>query len=266
MDRDPGGHDVGRDVERDFGDEPPPAIRDAPPDDLTPVDASAPVGRHTAPARSSARAADAPEHNWAHAQRVIYPAFRPVGTKGLALDSINLATLMAHSAQSHAQPIIDEGPGGLPVVYTISAEGFDIVVNGDHLLSWAVDPAAIQDAALANLARWSSGADWTSEISGDRRLVSSATGDGWDAARLLLPEAAARFAMELGPFGRILVGIPERHLLTAGALGPNDSEFAALFADFVLEQSGGADEPIDRRLFELVDGRLVVFGEVTPGL
>lgn len=68
------------------------------------------------------------------------------------------------------------------------------------------------------------------------------------------------------PHGRILVGIPERHLLTAGSLGPNDPEFAALFADFVLEQSGAADEPIDRRLFELVDGRLVVFAGVTPGL
>ncbi len=266
MDSDLGGHDVGRDFERDPGDEPSPAIRDVPPDYLTPLDASAPVGGHTPPARSSARAADAPEHDWAHAQRVIYPAFRPVGTKGLALDSINLATLTAHSAQSHAQPIIDEGPGGLPIVYTISADGFDIVVNGDHLLSWAVDPAAIQDAALANLARWSAGAAWTSETSGNRRLLSSETGDGWDAARLLLPEAVARFATELGPFGRILVGIPERHLLTAGSLSPNDPEFAALFADFVLEQSGGADEPIDRRLFELVDGRLVVFAGVNPGL
>ena len=32
-----------------------------------------------------------------------------------------------------------------------------------------------------------------------------------------------------------------------------------LFADFVVEASGGADEPIDRRLFELVDGRIVEF-------
>lgn len=266
MDRDLGGHDVELDSERDIGDGPPSAIRDTPPDYLTPLDISAPVGGHTPPPQSPGRAAEAPEHDWAHAQRVIYPAFRPAGTKGLALDSINLATLTAHSAQSHAQPIIDEGPGGLPVVYTIKADGFDIVVNGDHLLSWAVDPAAMQDAALANLARWSAGAAWTSETSGNRRLLSSETGDGWDAARLLLPETVARFAADLGPYGRILVGIPERHLLTAGSLAPNDPEFAALFADFVLEQSGGADEPIDRRLFELVDGRLVVFAGVTPGL
>jgi hypothetical protein len=62
---------------------------------------------------------------------------------------------------------------------------------------------------------------------------------------------------ELGGVGRVLVGVPERHLLIAGALRPGDEEFASLFADFVIESSGGADEPVDRRVFELVDGRLV---------
>ena len=59
--------------------------------------------------------------------------------------------------------------------------------------------------------------------------------------------------------GRVLVGIPERHLLAAAALRPDDAGFAAMFSEFVIEQSGGADEPVDRRLFELVDGRLVEF-------
>jgi len=133
------------------------------------------------------------------------------------------------------------------------------VVNGDHLLSWGIGPAQIQDAALANLARWSAAAPWTEEVSGERHLVSSDTGDGWDAARILLPEVVDHLMAELGPYGRILVGVPERHLLTAGSLRPGDDDFATLFADFIVEQSGGADEPIDRRVFELVDGRLVEF-------
>jgi len=45
----------------------------------------------------------------------------------------------------------------------------------------------------------------------------------------------------------------------AAALRPGDDAFAAQFAEFVVETSGGADEPIDRRAFELVDGRLVDF-------
>jgi hypothetical protein len=66
-----------------------------------------------------------------------------------------------------------------------------------------------------------------------------------------------KLASELGATGRVLVGLPERHLLVAGALRPGDEAFASLFADFVVESSGGADEPVDRRVFELVDGRLV---------
>ena len=166
--------------------------------------------------------------------------------------------------QSHAQPLLDEGPAGLPVVYTIDAGAYDIVVNGDHLLSWGVEPTEVQDAAMRNLAAWSATAAWTDEISGDRRLISSDTGNGWDAARILLPDVVAHLVAELGSFGRILIGLPERHLLTAGSLRPDDPDFAALFADFVVEQSGGADEPIDRRVFELVDGRLVEFAGSDP--
>lgn len=260
MERDlPDGGEVGRIVERDLGDEPPPAYRDAAPDYLAPIDGSAPVSGHTPAPESTASAMDSPEHDWAHAHDLIYPAFRPVGTQGLAVDEIDRDALAAQGAISHAQPLLDEGPAGLPVVYTIHAGSYDIVVNGDHLLSWGVTTDQIQEAALRNLARWSASAPWTDEVSGERRLVSSDTGDGWDAARILLPEVIAHLQAELSPYGRVLVGLPEQHLLTAASLAPSDTEFAALFAAFVVEQSGGADEPIDRRVFELVGGRLVEF-------
>ena len=197
-----------------------------------------------------------------HAKGLIYPAFRPVGTLGLAMESIDRDQLAAHSAQSHAQPLLDVGPAELPVVYTIDAGAYDIVVNGDHLLAWGVEPSEVQDAALGNLATWSATAPWTDEVSGDRRLISSDTGNGWDAARIMLPEVVAHLTAELGSVGRILVGLPERHLMTAGSLRPDDADFATLFAEFIVEHSGGADEPIDRRVFELVDGRLVEFSGV----
>jgi hypothetical protein len=253
-----GGSDVGRDIDRDLGDEPPPAFRDAAPDYLAPLEEGGPVSGHMPAPESTVSAADSPEHDWARARDLIYPAFRPVGTQGLSVEGMDRDTLVS-TTTSHSQPILDEGPAGLPVVYTIDAGAFDVVINGDHLLSWGVGPAAIQDAALANLARWSAAAPWTEEVSGDRHLVSSDTGDGWDAARILLPDVVDHLIAELGPHGRILVGLPERHLLTAGSLRPGDDDFAALFADFIVEHSGGADEPIDRRVFELVDGRLIEF-------
>ena len=120
--------------------------------------------------------------------------------------------------QSHAQPLIDSGPAGLPVIYAIPAGGFDVVVNGDHLLSWGIEPSELQDAALRNLAAWAADAPWSEEVSGDRRVISSDTGDGLDAVRILLPDSIAYLASELGGGGRVLVGIPERHLLLASTL------------------------------------------------
>ena len=209
--------------------------------------------------------AETPEHDWSAASAVIYPALRPVGTHGLRVSDIDPDVLAAEANRSHSQPLVDEGPCDIPVVYALNAGAFDVIVNGDHLLSWGVGPEAIQDAAMGNLAAWSAGAAWTDEVSGERRLLSSDTGDGWDAARILLPEVIDKLTTELGPVGRVLIGLPERHLLVAGTLRPGDDEFAALFADFVVEHSGGADEPIDRRVFELVDGRLVEFADApTP--
>jgi hypothetical protein len=261
MERDPGegGTNAGRDVARDLGDESPGAIRDAAPDILAPIDDSAPVSGHVPAPEPAKSPVDSPEHDWGRARDLVRPAFRPVGTTGLPIETIDRETLAQRSMQSHAQPLLDIGPAELPIVYTIAAGGFDIVVNGDHLLSWGIEPSQLQDAAMANLAAWAATAPWSDEVSGERRVISSATGDGFDAVRILLPDATAYLAAQLGVDGRVLVGIPERHLLVAATLRPDDAGFAALFSEFVIEQSGGADEPVDRRLFELVDGRLVEF-------
>lgn len=268
MERDPyggddgGGQDVGRDNDRDFGDEPPPLIRDAPPDYLAPIDESSPVSGHAPPREASQPITEAPEHDWGHANGILYPALRPAGTQGLRVVDIDADALAAEAQKSHSQPLVDEGPCDLIVVYAMDVGAFDVIVNADHLLAWGVSPAEVQDAALRNLAAWSETAAWTDEVSGDRRLLSSDTGDGWDAARIILPDVREHLSRELGATGRVLVGLPERHLLIAGTLRPGDEEFARLFADFVVEHSGGADEPIDRRVFELVDGRLVEFSGV----
>jgi hypothetical protein len=259
-----GGSDYGRDAERDLGDEPPSKIRDTAPDYRSPIDASSPVSGHVRAPEPTGSMAETPEHDWGHARGILYPVFRPVGTQGLRLDGIDPTALAAEASRSHAQPIVDEGPLGLVVVYALHASGFDVIVNGDHLLSWGVPPSDIQVAALENLAAWSASAPWTDEVSGDRRLLSSDTGDGWDAVRVLLPDVLAHLDREVGAAGRVLVGLPERHLLVAGTLRPGDTEFAALFADFIIEQSGGADEPVDRRVFELIDGRLTEYSGSGP--
>ena len=262
MERDPyeSGTDAGRDVVRDLGDEPPGALRDAAPDILSPIDESSPVSGHMPPPEKAGSPMDSPEHDWGRARELVRPAFRPVGTQGMSMETVDRDTLAQHTLQTHhSQPLLDSGPAGLPVVYTMAAGGFDIVVNGDHLLSWGIEPSELQDAAIGNLATWAASAPWSEETSGDRRVISSDTGEGLDAVRILLPDSVAYLARELGGEGRVLIGIPERHLLLAATLRPDDKDFAALFGEFVLEQSGDADEPVDRRLFEIVDGQLVEF-------
>jgi hypothetical protein len=261
MERDaPGGSEQPRAVDPD--ELPAGALRDAAPDPLAPIDPNAPVSGHIPAAMESGTShvsSLAPEQDWNAAASLIVPALRPVGTHGMPLSEVDLDALAANAGKSHTQPLLEEGPCGLAVVYAMAAGGFDVIVNGDHLLSWRVSPQDLQDAAIGNLAGWSSTAPWTDEVSGDRRLLSSETGEGNDAVRILLPEVRDHLARELGVGGRVLVGLPERHLLLAGTLRPDDREFAGLFAEFVIEHSGGADEPIDRRVFELVDGQLVEF-------
>jgi uncharacterized protein YtpQ (UPF0354 family) len=201
------------------------------------------------------------EHRWEAAAPILYPVVRPAGTHGL-----HLATIASpESAAGNIDPLLDDGPADLPVAYALTAEGFDVLANGDHLSAWGVSPATVRDAAYRNLDAWSASAPWSEDAGDGRRVISSDTGDGWDASRILLPDVVAHLERELGGAGdRVLVGLPARHLLIAGSLRPDDQDFALLFADFVLEYAGDSDEAIDRRTFELRDGRVVPFDLSEP--
>jgi len=255
-----GGSDYGSDMARDLGDEPPATMRDAAPDLLSPIDASAPVSGHVrAEGTPTTTASLTPEQNWEAASAVVVPVLRPVGSTGLRIGEVDRAELVANANKAHTLPLLGAGPCGLSVAYALPASGFDVIVNGEHVLAWNVEPEAVHAAALANLMAWSAGAEWSDESSGDRRLLSSDTGSGMDAVRILLPEVCAHLSAELAATGRVLVGLPDRHMLLAGALRPGDDEFAALLRDYVAEQNTGADEPIDRRIFELQGADLVEF-------
>ena len=56
-----------------------------------------------------------------------------------------------------------------------------------------------------------------------------------------------------------MIGLPERDLLIAAGLAEGDEDFAALFAEYVADRAAAADDPIDARIFELVEGELIEF-------
>lgn len=193
-----------------------------------------------------------PEHDWTAAAATIFPALRPAGTQGAPIDRLDDARLAFEGTKQHALPLVDDGPASLSVVYVLRQPAYDVVINADHLLTWGVGAEALRTAAMDNLRAWSSSAPWTGELEGERRLVSSDTGDGGDAARILLPEVRRHLAGECGGPARVLVGLPDRDLLVAGSLHPGDGAFAEQFAAFVADLSDGASEPIGGSLFELV--------------
>lgn len=224
---------------------------------------SGPVSGHVVPPRPSGSVLEAPEHDWAAARRRVFPLLHPPGTAGIPVEWVREKATFSGPI-SHTQPLVATGPAGLAIVYAIAAAGFDVIVNGDHLLSWGIGTNALEEAARENLAGWSAATGWTDETSGNRRLLSSDSGEGYDASRILLADVREYLSRELTggelPKGtRVLVGLPERHLLVAGSLQPDDPEFVALFREFVIEHSAAAEEPIDRRIFELVGDELRAF-------
>jgi hypothetical protein len=248
-----------RDFGLDLGDEPAPAWRDAAPDILSPIDENAPVSGHKPPAEGDSSPAAAPEHDWASAADHVYPVLRPTGTHGTMLAELDETALAQEGLKKHALPLIDAGPADLAVAYVLREPAYDVLVNADHLLAWGVGAEQLRETAMANLAAWSARAPWTDELSGDRRLLSSDTGEGSDAARILLEDVRHHLAGECGGPGRVLVALPDRDLLVAGTLNPSDPEFATQFAAFVADVAADAHEPIDGGLFELLgDGHELV--------
>ncbi len=187
------------------------------------------------------------------------PVLRPADAAGIALADVAGGQASADGRSSHRQPILDTGPAQLRVAFALPAEGFDVLVNVDHVLAWGVDADVVASTAMDNLERWSRAAEWTEEEDEHgRRIVSSASGDGWDASRILVPEARAELRRRLDG-GRILVGVPDRDLLVAARLVDGDPEFAALFASFVTDQAEAADDAISASLYELVGDDLREF-------
>jgi hypothetical protein len=196
----------------------------------------------------------APEQDWSAAAGIVMPVLLPVSAPGVDAATVDRGALGVthHGGATLHWP----GPVGLPVGVVIPAAGYDLLVNTDHLVSWDVDVAAILSTAMANLEAWSNSTPWEEEVAGGRRLLVSDSGERWDAGRILLIAVRVYLERELGRNARVIVAIPNRHLLVAGALVATDPGFLDDLRSFVATEAAEADEPVDGRLFELFEGGL----------
>ncbi len=206
--------------------------------------------------------AGAPEQDWTAALALVMPVLVPAGSPGTAASAFDRASLHFARGTAGGLPMHWPGPAGIPVAVAIPATGFHVLVNAEHVAQWGVEPSVVISTALANLAAWSNSTPWDEEVAGGRRLLVSDSGEGWDAARLLLPDVRIFLERELAGAGRVLVAIPSRHLLVAGSATASDAGFADDLRAFVWANEADADEPVDPRLFILVDGGLE---ELPPG-
>jgi hypothetical protein len=196
----------------------------------------------------------APEHDWTAAAGIVMPILLPARSAGTDAATVDRSSL--GFGRRGTLPLHWPGPVGVHVAVAIPAVGYDILVSADHLITWDVEVAAVLSTAMANLQTWSDSTPWEEEVEGGRRLLVSDSGERWDASRILLVGVRVYLERELGKNARVIVGMPNRHILVAGSLLPADPGFMDDLRTFVATEAADADEPVDGRIFVLCEGGL----------
>lgn len=104
--------------------------------------------------------------------------------------------------------------GDLMIAYVIDEERSVAYINEEHLERWGVSVQDLHERAIENLRRRTEQrVKYTTVGEGDQQLFIYNSGDGYDAARLLLADVLAGWARALP--GNLVIGIPNRDFLIA---------------------------------------------------
>ncbi len=102
---------------------------------------------------------------------------------------------------------------GLMITYVIREMASVAYINVDHLQCWQISEDELHTRALRNLQLQTTRVAPTLLGHGARQIFLFDTQDGYDAARILLPDVLEMWQAALP--GRMLIGIPHRDLLVA---------------------------------------------------
>ena len=151
---------------------------------------------------------------------------------------------------------IEGGPAVKPfddldVIYAVQGDHYFTVATKDDLDRWGKSVGEIDSLALANLEKQTNkNQKLLCEPSGGQKLCGWASGDGYDATRMLVPGLRREIVEELG--GPAVYAVPLESVFVA--LTRN---YASVIKSKVLQEFTTGKNPLSPELFEERNGQLV---------
>ena len=148
------------------------------------------------------------------------------------------------------QPAVTPFPGKLRIAYAVQKTDSFMLVTPADLERWQQSVADIHRLALANLLRETRREQ---PLRCEEKLCGWASGDGYDAARLVVPELRAAIVRKIGP---AVYAVPRESVYVALPIKLADRIKGRVEHDFVT-----APNPVSRDLFVERGGELVVLAQ-----
>jgi uncharacterized protein YtpQ (UPF0354 family) len=146
-----------------------------------------------------------------------------------------------------AQPATKNFPGNLRVIYGVQLDDSFIAVTPADLQRWHTAIAEVDRLALGNLARQTKA---TQRLLCEGKLCGWASGDGYDAARMLVPQLRQEIVRKIGP---AVYATPRESVFVALPI-----KLAARIRDQVTREFVTAPNPVSPDVFIERGGKLVV--------
>jgi hypothetical protein len=156
------------------------------------------------------------------------------------------------------EPVQTPFPAKLVVIYAVERQNDFTVVSEADARRWGKAPAELHRLALANLLRQTNREQrLLCEPSDGQELCGWASGDGYDATRMIVPELRRQIA---GEIGRAIYAVPMENVFIALPFEIATRENTEkLFETKVLRDFTTAPNPVSPKLFVERNGRLVLY-------
>jgi uncharacterized protein YtpQ (UPF0354 family) len=147
------------------------------------------------------------------------------------------------------EPAATPFPGNLHIIYLVQLTHSVMTVRPEDVERWGHSLRDIHELALANLLRLTKKEQ---PLRCEEELCGWASGDGWDAVRLVVPELRRQIVEEIGP---AVYAVPMESVYVALPI-----KLADRIRPRVEEQFVTAKNPVSQDLFVERQGELVVLG------